>query len=234
MNPYVFEPLEALLFDMDGTLVETTQAVERCWRAWAKDHGVDIRRILEICHGRQARTTIKEVAPHLDIEAAARDLLRRELEEKGGVQPIPGAQAFLQALGNRPWTVVTSAARPLALHRLKLAGLPVPEHMVTAEDVEHGKPHPSCFLMGAERLGAAAIRTLVLEDSLAGLEAGRQAGMQTLQICASHPPFDKASPKRTRDYRNAQVTELSAKGQQQMQAARVHKMMFGAEFNLLG
>lgn len=234
MNPHLFEPLEALLFDMDGTLVETTQAVERCWRAWAKDHDVDIRRVLEICHGRQSRTTIKEVAPHLDTEAAAQDLLRRELDEKGGVQPIFGAKEFLEALGDRPWTVVTSAARPLALHRLKLAGLPVPEHMVTAEDVAHGKPHPSCFLLGAERLGAAAIRTLVLEDSLAGLEAGRKAGMQTLQICASHPPFDKASPLRTRDYRNAEIAELSHKGRQLVQEAKVHSPTFGALFNMLG
>lgn len=234
MNPFIFEPLEALLFDMDGTLVETTQAVERCWRAWAKDHDVDIRRILDICHGRQSRTTIKEVAPHLDTEAAAQDLLRRELAEEGGVEPIPGAKEFLQALGDRPWTVVTSAARPLALHRLKLAGLPVPEHMVTAEDVERGKPDPSCFLLGAERLGAAAIRTLVLEDSLAGLEAGRKAGMQTLQICASHPPPDKASPRRTRDYRNARLTDLTAKGQQVVQTAKVRGITFGAEFNLLG
>ncbi len=227
MNEHFFQPLDALLFDMDGTLVETTQAVERCWRSWAKDHKVDIRRILEICHGRQARTTIQAVAPELDQNKAVQDLLQRELAEKGGVSPIPGARAFLEALGDRPWTIVTSAARPLALHRLELAGLPVPEHMVTAEDVAQGKPDPSCFLLGAERLGAAAIRTLVLEDSLAGLEAGRKAGMQTLQIAASHPPRDKASPLRTRDYRNARVCPVAPEHKASAQA-------FAVAFNLLG
>lgn len=209
MNEHLIEPIDALLFDMDGTLVETTEAVERCWRAWAAHHDVDPRRILEICHGRQSRTTIQEVAPHLDMEKAVADLLRRELEEQGGVKQVAGAGAFLQALEGRPWTVVTSAARPLALHRLKLAGLPVPDNMVTAEDVEHGKPHPSCFLLGAQRLGSAPLRTLVLEDSLAGLEAGRKAGMPTLQICASHPPVDPESPLRARDYRKAHIKSLS-------------------------
>jgi sugar-phosphatase len=209
MNEHLIEPIDALLFDMDGTLVETTEAVERCWRAWAAHYEVDIRRILEICHGRQARTTIKAVAPHLNLEEAVQNLLQRELDEKGGVKQVAGAAEFLQALEGRPWTVVTSAARPLALHRLGLAGLPVPDNMVTAEDVEHGKPDPACFLLGAQKLGAAPLRTLVLEDSLAGLEAGRRAGMQTLQICASHPPHDPASPLRARDYRRAAIKEVT-------------------------
>jgi sugar-phosphatase len=227
MNEHLFEPLDALLFDMDGTLVETTQAVERCWRAWAKHFDVDIQRILEICHGRQSRTTIKMVAPHLDVEEAAENLLQRELQEQGGVNQIPGAGAFLEALEGKPWTVVTSAARPLALHRLKLAGLPVPKHMITAEDVAQGKPDPSCFLLGAERLGAAPLRTLVLEDSLAGLEAGRMAGMQTLQICASHPPRDDKSPLRCRDYRKARVLELSAKAPKGAQGFAVEMYLIG-------
>ena len=227
MNEHLFEPLDALLFDMDGTLVETTQAVERCWRAWAKHYDVDIRRILEICHGRQARTTIRMVAPHLDVEEAAQNLLERELQEQGGINPIPGAAAFLEALEGKPWTIVTSAARPLALHRLKLAGLPVPDLMITAEDVAEGKPHPGCFLLGAQKLGAAPLRTLVLEDSLAGLEAGRMAGMQTLQICASHPPYDEKSPLRCRDYRKARVLELSPKAPKGAQG-------FAVEVNLLG
>lgn len=209
MQAHILTPLDALLFDMDGTLVETIEAVESCWAAWAKDHKADLKHILRICHGRQSRDTIAQVAPHLDVAEAAADLLRRELAFEGGVNAIAGAKKFLQALSADDcpvaWTVVTSAPRPLAEHRLKLAGLPFPKHLVAAEDVDHGKPAPDCFLLGAERLGAAPRRTLVLEDSLAGLESGRRAGMQTLQICATHPPYDEASPLRVRDYRGVRI-----------------------------
>ena len=207
-------PLDALLFDMDGTLVETIEAVESCWAAWAKEHDVDLKAILRICHGRQSKDTIAQVAPHLDVAQAAADLLRRELAFAGGVRAIAGAQAFLASLSAQPrpvpWTMVTSAPRPLAVHRLELAGLPFPEHLVAAEDVAHGKPAPDCFLLGAQRLHAAPRRTLVLEDSLAGLEAGRRAGMQTLQICATHPPHDPESPLRLRDYRGAEIVPAQA------------------------
>jgi sugar-phosphatase len=200
--------LDAMLFDMDGTLVESIDAVERCWRAWAKDYDVDPQQILAVCHGRQSRTTIKMVAPHLDVEAAAANILERELSEPGGVKAIAGAAQMLEQLEGLPFTVVTSAPRRLAEHRLKLAGLAEPAHMVAAEDVEEGKPHPGCFLLGGERLRAAPRRTLVLEDSLAGLKAGRAAGMQTLQICATHPPVDKESPLRIRDYRGATIERI--------------------------
>lgn len=211
MNAHTFANLDACLFDMDGTLVDTTPLVERVWTQWAERHGIDPDRVLDICHGRQAVTTMRALAPNLDLAAETQAMLQEELRATTGVTPIVGVHAFLAQLRGRPWAIVTSAAGALARKRLELCEVPIPPVLITADDTARGKPDPMGFLAGAERLGVPPARCLVFEDSLAGLEAGRRAGAQTIQICQANPPATSDSPVRVRDYRALRI-EPRARG----------------------
>lgn len=205
MNAHTFAPLDACLFDMDGTLVDTTPLVERVWTQWAERHSIDPAKVLDICHGRQAVTTMQALAPNIDLAAETQAMLQEELHATTGVTPIVGVHDFLAQLKGRPWAIVTSAAGALARKRLELCGLPIPPVLITADDTARGKPDPMGFLAGAERLGVPPARCLVFEDSLAGLQAGRRAGAQTVQICQAKPPVDPKSPVRVQDYRALRV-----------------------------
>ena len=135
----------ALLFDLDGVLVDSTTCVEHTWRRWAAQHGLDAGAILRLAHGRRALETVQRAAPHLaDTEVAAEvaALAALEARETAGVLEVPGAAALLRALPPERWAVVTSGVRAVAEHRLRHVGLPVPPIMVCADEVAHGKPHP--------------------------------------------------------------------------------------------
>jgi sugar-phosphatase len=179
---------DAVLCDMDGTLVDSTASVERQWRRWAVRHGLDPEPILKVAHGRRAQETMREVAPHLASDSAAARFDEEEAEDREGVAAIAGAAAFLAQLPPSQWAVVTSANRPLAIDRLATAGLSVPAILVGADDVVHGKPDPEGFLLAARLLGVAPERCLVIEDTPFGLRAGRAAGMQVLAIATTFPP----------------------------------------------
>ena len=209
MNAHTFAPLDACLFDMDGTLVDTTPLVERVWTQWAERHNIDPAKVLDICHGRQAVTTMQALAPHIDLAAETQAMLQEELHATTGVTPIVGVHDFLAQLEGRPWAIVTSAAGALARKRLELCGIPLPPVLITADDTARGKPDPMGFVAGAERLGVPPARCLVFEDSLAGLQAGRRAGAQTVQICQAKPPADRDSPVRVQDYRALRVEARS-------------------------
>jgi sugar-phosphatase len=179
----------AILFDMDGTLVDSTAIVERVWANWAARHSLNLQTILAVAHGRRSIDVMREVAPHLTItehDAAALDA--EEAEDSNGVVAIPGAVAILSSLRPNSWAVVTSATRALAASRLQLAGLPIPTVLVPAEDVRRGKPHPDGYLLASDRLGIPPADCLVIEDTTVGLEAGRRAGMQVLAIGARIQP----------------------------------------------
>ena len=167
----------ALLFDMDGTLINSIAAAERVWAAWAERHGLDVAAFLPTIHGMRGIETIARLAlPGVDPVAEAQAILEGELADVDGVVAIDGAAAFLAALPADRWAIVTSAPRPLALRRLAAAGLPTPPVLVTAEDVRHGKPAPDCFLLAAERLGQPIADCLVFEDAPAGIQAAEAAG----------------------------------------------------------
>ena len=167
----------ALLFDMDGTLINSIAAAERVWAAWAERHGLDVAAFLPTIHGMRGIETIARLAlPGVDPVAEAQAILEGELADVDGVVAIDGAAAFLAALPADRWAIVTSAPRPLALRRLAAAGLPMPVVLVTAEDVRHGKPAPDCFLLAAERLGQRIEDCLVFEDAPAGIQAAEAAG----------------------------------------------------------
>ena len=182
-----FERIEAVLLDMDGTLVDSDAAVERAWAAWAREYGVDPAAALENVHNGPAERTVMRLLPDADpalVDAAAKRNLALQYDDLGDVIPAPGAAELVAALERwqLPWAVVTSADRKLANARLGVAGIE-PAVLVTADDVTNGKPDPEGYLLAAERLGVEPRRCLVVEDSDPGLAAGRAAGavMATLR-----------------------------------------------------
>ena len=177
-------PLHAELFllDLDGTLVDSRPDVERMWRQWCQKEDVDAEALLAVSEGRQGRSVVEEFAPHLDPRAEDAWIIRTQLETVRDVRPLPGVAEFLTSLGDRGWAIVTSCTRALATARLHACGLPEPPLMVPADEIEHGKPHPDGFLTAARRLEVPADRCLVFEDSHAGLEAARRAGMPAVAV----------------------------------------------------
>ncbi|MFD5845420.1 HAD-IA family hydrolase [Streptomyces chartreusis] len=173
----------ALLFDMDGTLVDSTALVESTWAGFCARHGTDLAEVLAFAHGRPTRETVSHFVPDPDLAAAeTRRLVALEESETSGITEIPGARAFLAALPRDSWAVVTSAGRRLAEVRLAAAGLPLPEIMVSADEVVHGKPHPEGYLRAAALLGVEPADTIVFEDSDAGVRAALASGARTVVI----------------------------------------------------
>ncbi len=175
----------AILFDLDGVLMDSRVAVERAWTRWAAGHAIDPVAVLAEAHGRRTIDTIRAVAPTLDVEAEARRLEDGESIDFDGVTTLPGAAALLEALPAGSWTVVTSGTRALATGRLAHGGLPIPERLITADDVERGKPDPQPYLAGAAALGVDPAECLVIEDAPAGIEAGKAAGMTVLALATT-------------------------------------------------
>src|ERR1700732_4711781 len=133
----------AVLFDLDGVLVDSTPAVARVWTIWANKHGFVPDEVVRQAHGRPSIATIRELLPHADHVAENREVERGEIEDTDGVIPLPGALEILQALPQNRWTIATSCTRRLAEVRIRAAGLPLPQNMTTSDDVLRGKPHPA-------------------------------------------------------------------------------------------
>lgn len=172
----------ALLFDMDGVLIDSTPAVERVWRQWAIEHGFNPEEVVAAAHGRPSLATVRDYLPNADHQAENREVERREIADLEGVVPLPGAVDLLASLPSDRWTIVTSCTRTLAEVRLRAAGLPIPRKMITSNDIAHGKPHPEPFLKGASLLGFPAKDCIVLEDAPAGIRSGKAAGARVIAI----------------------------------------------------
>jgi sugar-phosphatase len=183
--PIVFS-CAAILFDLDGVLVDSTRSVDREWRAWAQRKGVNGDAIMAIAHGVRSLEVIQRVAPHLNAEAEVRELENREADHQEGVTVMPGAVDLVHSIPEGRWGVVTSGTRLLASARLRFCGLPVPNVLVTADEVTHGKPHPEPYLKGAERLGFEPAECLVIEDAPAGIQAARAGGMKVIGITSTY------------------------------------------------
>lgn len=167
----------AVLFDMDGTLVDSDAAVERAWTVWAAEYDVAPEAVLAVAHGAPATRTVRLVRPDLGADAvavAAARQLELQYDDLSDVVPTTGALELLAAL-SLPWAVVTSADVRLAKARLGAAGIEAPV-LVTVDDIGRGKPDPEGYLRGAELLGVAPDRCLVVEDAEVGVAAGRAAG----------------------------------------------------------
>ncbi|MCX4980645.1 HAD-IA family hydrolase [Streptomyces sp. NBC_00572] len=175
----------ALLLDMDGTLVNSDAVVERCWRRWAERQGLDGEAVLKVVHGRQGYATMAVLLPDRPMDenyADNRVMLAEETADLDGVAPVPGAPAFMAALAELPHALVTSADEALAQARMGAAALPMPQTRVTAEGVGASKPDPEGFLKGAAELGFDPADCIVFEDSEAGIQAGRAAGMRIVGV----------------------------------------------------
>jgi len=183
-----------LLFDLDGVLVDSTPAVTRVWSRWALEHGFDPEETVRLAHGRPSESTIRDLLPSADAEKENQIILRDELEDTQGVVPLPGTREILGSLPENKWALVTSCARPLAELRLKTAGLPIPRHMITCDDVTRGKPDPEPYAKGAALLGVPAQDCAVFEDAPAGIRAGKAAGaiVVAFTTTAAEPELDEA------------------------------------------
>ena len=170
----------ALLFDMDGVLIDSTPAVARVWRRWALAHAFSPEEVVMKAHGRPSLTTVREYLPDADHEAENRIVERWEIEDLEGVVPLPGARELLDRLPSDRWTIATSCTRALAEVRLRAAGLFIPEKLVTSTDITHGKPHPEPYLKAAKLLGFPAADCVVVEDVPAGIQAGRASGASVI------------------------------------------------------
>ena len=171
-----------VLFDLDGVLVDSTPAVARVWTKWAAEHGFEAEETVRRAHGRPSLETIRELLPNADQDAENRNVERAEIEDLEGVVPLPGALELLETLPRRRWAIVTSCTRTLAEARIRAAGLPLPAGLVTADDVERGKPDPEPYTKGAMRLGLAPEDCLVVEDAPAGIQSGKAAGARVIAL----------------------------------------------------
>ncbi|WP_299482675.1 HAD-IA family hydrolase [uncultured Roseibium sp.] len=192
----------AILFDMDGTLLDSRAVVERVLTNWAVANDIDPVALLAVSHGRRTIDTLRDFAKAgTDYEAEAARIEKAETDDVQGIVAIPGAVDLVNRLLPGRWAIVTSAGRDLAVRRLTAAGLPIPDVLVTAEDIEHGKPDPSGYLLAAERLGKPAENCLVFEDASAGIQAGLNAGSDVVAIGFASPDDAKHSCPIVADFR---------------------------------
>jgi mannitol-1-/sugar-/sorbitol-6-phosphatase len=178
--------VRGILFDMDGVLISSTGADERCWLQWAKHHRMEGSFSLQSTHGRRALDTLRALRPDLDPVIEQRRLEDYDAEDHSGLVILPGVQKLLASLPADRWTIVTSATTRLLEGRLAYAGLPIPAALVPAEKVANGKPHPEPYLTGAKLLGLTPAECLVIEDSPAGVASGKAAGCRVLAVLSSH------------------------------------------------
>jgi mannitol-1-/sugar-/sorbitol-6-phosphatase len=180
----------AVLFDLDGVLVDSTPAVARVWTIWANKHGFVPEEVVRQAHGRPSIATIRELLPNADHVAENREVERGEIEDVEGVIPLPGALEILQALPLTRWTIATSCTRRLAEVRIRAAGLPLPQKMVTSNDVQRGKPDPEPYIKAAQLLGFPPADCIVVEDAPAGIRSGKAAGCGVLALRTTAPDPD--------------------------------------------
>jgi sugar-phosphatase len=171
---------EALLFDLDGVLINSIPAVERVWSRWAEERGFNVQEVLHRAHGRPSIETLRYLLPDADHEAENRLVEQAEIEDVADIVPLPGVIELLAALPRDRWAIVTSCTRPLAEVRIRAARLPTPGLFITANDIQRGKPDPEPYQKGAAGLGFAPEECIVVEDALAGIASGRNAGSRVI------------------------------------------------------
>jgi haloacid dehalogenase superfamily, subfamily IA, variant 3 with third motif having DD or ED/haloacid dehalogenase superfamily, subfamily IA, variant 1 with third motif having Dx(3-4)D or Dx(3-4)E len=179
---------KAILFDLDGTLIDSAFRIQRLWADWGKRHGIPARSILEVMHGRRADETIRLVAPHLPLQDEVYALETDEVSDMDGVNPYSSAKDLLSKLSLRQWAIVTSGSLRVASARVRHVGLPTPEVFITADDVRIGKPAPDGYLLAANRLHVHPAECVVIEDAPAGIQAGKAAGMKVIGVASSRLP----------------------------------------------
>lgn len=205
------EPLtircKAILFDMDGTLVDSTQVVERAWELWAARHNIYLPDVLTFSHGRPTISTLEHFRPGQDHAYDLEELGRFEETETDGILAVPGAAEILHVMRTQdhPWALVTSAWRKLAETRVLAAGLPLPTVIVPIDEIQNGKPDPEGFLHAAAQLGVAPADCVVFEDTRPGIDAGLRAGMQVVALLTTCPAEQLRHQPLIKDFRDVQI-----------------------------
>lgn len=179
--------MRSLLFDLDGTLVDSRAVVERQWRRLCERLGLNFAEVLAVLHGVRSVDVIRAFAPDVDVEAEAAALDAAEEADTAGLKVVPGAPAVVAGLPPGSWAIVTSGHRTLAQGRLRAVGLPVPDVMVCGDEVARGKPDPEGYLTAARLLGSAPETCVVFEDAPAGIQAALAAGMPAIGVATTHP-----------------------------------------------
>ena len=179
---------DAIIFDLDGVLVDSTACIERHWRRWAIKRGIDVDEILRVSHGMRTVDTVRLFAPDIDFVSEAAALEEQESLDTQGVEAIEGAVAMTEALPEGAWAVATSGTRSMAAGRIAHTGLAQPSVLVMADDVSQGKPDPEVFLLAGRRLGVEPQRCIVIEDAPAGVAGAHAAGMRVIAIASTHLP----------------------------------------------
>lgn len=196
---------KAVLFDMDGTLVDSTHVVEGAWGRWAARHSIPLEAVLSFSHGRPTRATLEHFLPSRDHTRELEEMDRYEETQLEGIVAVPGALEVVHGLQDRSWAIVTSAWRTLAEARVSAAGLPLPKVLVPIDEIRNGKPHPEGFLRAAEWLGVAPEECLVFEDTRPGIEAGVSAGMQVVGLLTTVPADQLNHWPLIRDFRDVAI-----------------------------
>lgn len=176
---------KGLLFDMDGTLIDTTVIVERHWQIWCEKHNVEFSKLISVSHGRPSFEIMKEFAPNDKQDEYQTTEYLTELEshvanDREGMILIPGAKELLKFLPRNCWAVVTSAGFEMAQLRFQQTGLETPPILVSASHVTRGKPHPEGYMAAAKQLGVDSSECVVFEDAPAGIRAGVASGAKAV------------------------------------------------------
>jgi mannitol-1-/sugar-/sorbitol-6-phosphatase len=207
MSQLVHVRCKAVLFDMDGTLVDSTQVVELAWGGWAVRHNIPLEEVLSFSHGRPTIATLEHFLPGRDHSEELEELARFEDTQTEGILAVPGAAEVLHTLQkqNHPWAIVTSAWRRLAETRIIAAGLPLPRVIVPVDEIRNGKPDPEGFLQAAEQLGVAPEECLVFEDTRPGIDAGLGAGMQVVGLLTTFSAQELRHQPLIADFRDVAI-----------------------------
>ncbi|TFL06297.1 HAD-like protein [Pterulicium gracile] len=212
--------VDAILFDMDGTLIDSTPGVLQAWAIFSKDYNLgDPAEIAHSAHGRRLYDTLKELCKLDDEVKLQAEIVRfEEAVINGGPFALPGALDLIQQLitgapiGKFGWTIVTSATNVYTPSALAKCLVPLPSAgYITSNDVSNGKPHPDPYLAGAKKCGVDATNCLVIEDAIAGLKAGKNAGSKTLAVCTSTPREVISASDANPDFIVEDLTRVSAK-----------------------
>jgi sugar-phosphatase len=201
---------QALLFDLDGVLINSIPAVERVWSRWAEERGFDVQEVLHRAHGRPSIETLRYLLPEADHEAENRLVEQAEIADVADIVPLPGVTELLAALPRDRWAIVTSCTRPLAEVRIRAAGLPTPGLFITANDITRGKPDPEPYRKGAMGLGFAPEECIVVEDALAGIASGRNAGARVIAFTTTSSIADLVAAKPDWILRDCSAIRLDA------------------------
>ena len=187
----------AILFDLDGVLVNSIPAIIEVWTKWARENDISPEIVLETIHGRRTEEVLRLLAPQLDIAQQVREIEKGITDATREAPAITGARELLASLPEKSWCVVTSGIYDLAIGRLRGAGLPIPDVFISANDVSQGKPHPEPYLKGAERLGVPPAECVVIEDAVLGIQAAHAAGMKAIALSSTHDAEELAGADAT-------------------------------------